>query len=183
MRFYLIIVGVAALLLMVLFGKNPAEESQKAREAGRSRDPLVSAIEEHNAKRSGPQVNPLPGMNQPAPMPPTDGISTAPKAAYPPYMMPNGDTPPNPAPAPTPTDSYYPPPPVPQGVPRSDAVPLENNGEQYLSNGKRVAFSGSRVYTFDGQGRQIPMPDGVYTMYGGQVPLIVRSGRSVLVAN
>ena len=96
-----------------------------------------------------------------------------------------------------PADDYYPPAPIDKAPVSNSAYPpmskLNNNipmlpqnlpmesaavEKMYLPSGQRVAFAGTRVFTYNESGTPIPMPDGQYTLDGRK--LVIKDGNRVL---
>jgi hypothetical protein len=75
-------------------------------------------------------------------------------------------------------DGYYPPPALTQPVPSKEGVPQGN----LTSDGIQLAFQGMYVFRVDADGKQRPMPDGVYVLQSG-VRLIVRDGKKIILNN
>ncbi len=194
-----VLIGIVLVVLMVAFGRNPVEEAKQDREAAlRGRDPLVAAIEEHNAKgrnrtwrgmdfgaggTSGAQSPSHTRGNMGA-----GGIYQPPANAS---MYPNRETnlaPPGtalPAPAPGAQQDYYPPPPLPEAQKPRQLRSLPPRSEMFIKmrNGQPVGFRGSEVYTVNADGETVPMPDGVYSLYEGTVEMHVRGGKQYTISN
>lgn len=96
-----------------------------------------------------------------------------------------------------PGDDYYPPPPLEKAPAASSAyppmsklnstipmlpqnLPMESAAveKMYLPSGQRIAFAGTRVFTYDESGAPVPMPDGQYTLDGRK--LVIKDGNRVL---
>lgn len=178
-------------------------------------DPLVHAIEEHNAKKKsgfsslGDMMNPNrpvapvnPGNPYPTVMapalPPLDSAINRANPAYP-------AAPANPA-APA-QNSFYPPPAGNAAAPAVPSLQAPAQGQPYyppaynnqapqpnvvppgafdqpsMPGGPHVEFSGDDVYTYDIRGRRVPLADGNYPIYGGQVIMTVRDGKKVTANN
>ena len=186
-----LIIGGILIVLLVAFGRNPVQEAAKRAELARKgKDPLVEAINEHNTKRglSGGMRNGLPpgATRLPVQVPAADGSAPSymmrstqeyiPPGGYPKNnsLYPQADQPQQPP-------SYYPPPAP--GARQAVPGPQSFNVHQRLSNGKPVSFAGTQVFTQDAKGNVVPMPDGTYTMYDGQVKIVVRGGHHTIISN
>lgn len=196
-----VVIGVIFMIVLVMFGRNPGEESRKRKEeAAKDPNALIHAIEKHNTKGRMPQVGdsmsnilnfgdkkappaPLPGTPYPqdnTAMPPQHAPNynrmqntyRRPGNAYPNAQNPSpGNT------EPKGDDSYYPPP---ANTPSSRFMPQSSLTPE-LENGKTVRFLGSKAYALDARGNLAPMPDGVYKMKDSPVTVVIRGGRKIAI--
>jgi len=178
---FILLIGVAIVVLMVLFGRNPIEELREQRAKGMTGDPLVDAIKEHNDQshtnifggQGGGLPNGSPGFS-----------TTMPNTALNPMGQQPAPPPSNPN---TGQDNYYPPPPLttqPYGQPNplgpQSRLWPRSAPTFYLGSGQPVRFSSTRVYTLNAQGKVVPMPDGRYPMFGGKIYLVVKGGHKMM---
>lgn len=190
-----LIIGGILILLLVAFGRNPVSEAHKRLELSKKgKDPLIEAIQEHNAKNSTGTMSSLrEGSISPPPVPTYSGNSNIPsymmrspqeftQPGYPanPYQAPNTQQPAAPN-----ADSYYPPAPHsgPVAPPQNPFSPQSYDMHKFLSNGKPILSAGSNIFTRDPSGKIIPMPDGVYSMYNGEMQLIIQGGHHMVISN
>jgi hypothetical protein len=186
-----LIIGAVVFIIVIALGRNPIKEAREAREeAKKGGDPLIQAIEEHNANSGmrstfSPQMQEGPGASIASPSGSSNFGNT--RSAPPDYMIrPEGRgnyeyQPPVVRSTPPDSNSYYPPPPLNQAAP-NQLGPRSYNGPR-LSDGRPVAFAGTDVYTYDSEGNKISMPDGTYYMYDGAIKVVVQDGRQIRSSN
>ena len=168
-----------ALLLLIIFGHNPADEVRKRRDEKKGKK-LVEKIEEANKKNKLQQLPPLqkPITNAP------NSVNTK----QDPYIQQNKQGVNKPA---VPKDEYYPPAPKNPNVkvPLSSLQDSKNmllakkalkNRNLVTDDGKDLAFWGTKVYVYDDDGRLKPLPDGRYAMYDGKWTMVVRAGEQTI---
>ena len=161
-----VIIGVLA-ILMIAMGRNPIDEArQERKKTMEGKDPLVSAIEEHNSGKNSVGFNPMPAGSA-LPSPTEDRVYSPPAPA---------------TPQSAPHDDYYPPPPK-GGSPSSSLAPKTMDDMFKLPNGKRFAFDDTKVYTFDAQGKRVLLADGIYPVFGGKLKMVVENGERVGFTN
>lgn len=206
----LLIIGVIFTILMVAFGRNPYDEAQKEKaDRLKGRDPLIMAIEEHNANggskfgiKTGSMNDWLgknTSLNSGLEKIDRSTVTTAPTQVYRrPGTTPNAQMPAydpetdtgNPYQVqnlPNANDQtqggYYPPPPLPAANPHSrfQKLPPRSEMRLQLGSGQPFAFKGENVYTVDRNGNTVPMPDGTYSIHGGKATLTVRNGQHVII--
>lgn len=165
-----IAIGVVFVLLMVfVFGRNPVEEARQQADqqrAARGGDAVLQEIEDRagsapvGAGYGRPLGNPVPPPSTLSPYGNAPSLNPPASVGAPPPV--------------NPADGYYPPPAADPGK--------RSSTDFQLTNGMQVAFSGTRVFTYDEEGHRKLMPDGEYQTTGG-LQIVVRSGQRILASN
>lgn len=178
-RTHLIILGVVLVVLLVVFGRNPAQEYRLAKPK-RAGDRLMQNIEDYAKK---PHFDLLQGGATNDGLPPPAAFQTP---GQNPYTRANPyNQPPPKSNQPPPANDYYPPretQPQP-GKPQSGIFPFGRPAGFYLKNGQKITFAGADVYTINAQGQKVHLADGVYPMFGGAINMVVRGGKKVILTN
>jgi hypothetical protein len=70
----------------------------------------------------------------------------------------------------------------PQGFARSSMVATKalSSPNRMTDAGQELVFSGTKVYTYNQQGKLYPMPDGEYPMFNGRWTMVVRGGEQTI---
>ena len=178
MRFIMIII-VALVVAMVMFGKNPVKEMQKQAIEMRKKygsDPLTQETNmyiERKRKESG--VSSLPSAPANTKVAPPDDGTPEPDDGVLIKNRPNNDLL-QPA---TRNDGYYPPI-VGSGVGAGGNAATQPSAEggQKLRSGQPISFNGTSVYAVDKYGNKTSLPDGTYTLDDGST-IKVQAGHNV----
>lgn len=168
MRFIMIII-VALVMAMVMFGKNPVKEMQQKAIEMRKKygsDPLTQETNIYIEKQKRQTPVSVGGIGR-AGVAPAEGV-------------PNADVVKDGLSRPSTGGGYYPP------------VVVDNNHEtaggaieqgavsvNKLRSGQAIAFEGMNVYAVGKDGKKTQLPDGKYTLYDGDM-IEIYGGRRIL---
>jgi hypothetical protein len=170
-----VIIGTILVVLLVAFGRNPAQEAREQRRKEiEEKGILAYEIEKHLEE----QKNAFGGMGQ-------GSLMNQRRTLTLPQGTPGATDPALPAPAdptavPTP-QGYYPPPPLPENnAPVFDpsAPRSERSSDQIkrLSETMQVEYNATKVFVRTPDGKQHPLPDGRYLFDNGRFMMVVVGG-------
>lgn len=173
-------IGGILVILLIAFGRNPVEEGRQRRaEAMKGKDPLVHAIEEHN-KAGGDGLSRGRSMGRMGRGEVPEGaIDVTPqynKNSQQDFVVPT-------PPAAPQNQGYYPPPAAPSDTyvpPGNTGAPRSDNLHR-LPDGRLYSSYGTKMYTVDARGDQIPLPDGKYPIAGGKLHIVIENGEKVAI--
>jgi hypothetical protein len=151
-----ILLGMALVVALVVFGKNPMQRDQ------RTGDPFGYSIEQKLAQQKN-----LPGGGGNAMGPPAFGArSDQPAVVQPPPGSSPGTL------RWTPLTARPALPAAAAALPGQDA----NAPAYFLQSGQRIFFAGVKVYTLESDGTLNALPDGTYTLQSGD-SILIRNGK------
>jgi len=179
-------IGALLVILLIAFGRNPIEEGRQERKRQmKGKDPLVHAIEEHNKEDKNRFTIDRFNRGNYGDAPPGAENVTNQQYRYAPYNPQQPFTQPQ---APVEQQQpqapgYYPPPPEPDGYTPPDPNGPRSKREDLfkLKDGRAYSFNGTKMYTTDASGNQVPLPDGKYPIAGGKLHIIIENGEKTRV--